>query len=162
MSCFPHVRPPLPPSAPPDLTAIAALLRQTAEALLTFGNMPEAALGKQGAPEKPFSDPIEEGYRRGEFHEEIRCFRLPRAAVRAEYELSQQYGPATFPQLINRVYDELFAAVLLMRRHDESAGLSGLEAHLLDENLSRPLGLLHALRAPLASVELVRKTTVPA
>ena len=68
--------PPLNPSDPPpptDLTAIAAMLNEAAQALLRFGKGQEAPESGDSAPhddEREPSGPIEEGYSRGEFHEE--------------------------------------------------------------------------------------------
>ena len=52
--------------------------------------------------------PTAEGYTRGEFHEEIRCFRVPHFTVRREYELLREHKQEKFAHLVNRVYDDLF------------------------------------------------------
>lgn len=110
-------------SPSPDLAAIAATLNETAQALLNFGKTPETdPLEDSSDPEK-FTCPIEEGYRRGEFHEEYRCFRLPRSIVQREYELLQQYKLEKFSHLVNRVYEELSATILLMRNLDAGTDL---------------------------------------
>lgn len=156
------------PSVPPhptDLTAIAAMLNEAAQALLRFGKGQETPESGDNAPhddEREPSGPIEEGYRRGEFHEEIRCFRLPHFTVRREYELLQQHKQATFYHLVNRVYDDLFTTILLMRHLDDSTEISGFELHLISDNLSRPLEVLSSVCSQLADFELVQKTTVPA
>ncbi len=159
----PHAAPPS--SHPTDLTAIAAMLNEAAQALLRFGKGQEAPESGDSAPyedESEPSSPIEEGYRRGEFHEEVRCFRLPHFTVRREYELLQQHKQPTFYHLVNRVYDDLFTTILLMRRLDDSTEISGFELHLISDNLSRPLEVLSSVCSQLADFELVQKTTVPA
>ncbi len=141
------------------------MLNEAAQALLRFSKGQEVAESGDSAPhydERESSVPIEEGYRRGEFHEEIRCFRLPHFTVRREYELLQQHKQATLYHLVNRVYDDLFTTILLMRHLDDSTEISGFELHLISENLSRPLDVLSSICSQLADFELVQKTTVPA
>lgn len=159
----PHAAPPS--SHPTDLASIAAMLNEAAQALLRFGKGQEAPKSGDSTPrddEREPSGPIEEGYRRGEFHEEIRCFRLPHFTVRREYELLQQHKQATLYHLVNRVYDDLFTTILLMRHLDDSTEISGFELHLISDNLSRPLEVLSSVCSQLADFELVQKTTVPA
>lgn len=76
----------------PDLPAIAAMLNEAAQALLNFGKAPEDGVVEHYADlDEESCGPIEDGYKRGEFHEEFRCFRLPYFTVRREYELLQQH-----------------------------------------------------------------------
>lgn len=154
---------PHPSPQSPDLTAIAAMLNEAAQALLRFGKGQEVPESGDRAPnddEREPSGPIEEDYRRGEFHEEIRCFRLPHFTVRREYELLQQHKQPTFYHLVNRVYDDLFTTILLMSHLDDSTEISGFELHLISDNLSRPLEVLSSICSQLADFELVQKTTV--
>lgn len=150
-----------PSSQSPDLTAIAAMLNEAAQALLNFGRAPEAGLLEDSAEDEEHSGSIEDGYKRGEFHEEYRCFRLPHYIVRREYELLQQHQQDKFAHLVNRVYEDLYTTILLMRHIDDSTDISGFELHLISENLSRPLGLLNTICSQLADFELIQKTTVP-
>lgn len=154
------------PSGPsfqsPDLTAIAAMLNEAAQALLNFNNAPQVNSLEDSAEDEESLGPIEDGYKRGEFHEEYRCFRLPHYIVRREYELLQQHKQDKFAHLVNQVYEDLYTTVLLMRHFDDSTDISGFELHLISENLSRPLGLLNTICSQLADFELIQKTTVPA
>ena len=150
----------MPPSS--DLTGIAAMLSEAAQALLNFGKVPEESTLEDSAKYEEPSSPIEDGYKRGEFHEEYRCFRLPHFIVRREYELLQHYKQEKFAHLVNRVYEDLYTTILLMRHIDDSTELSGFELHLISENLSRPLGLLNTICSQLADFELIQKTTIPA
>lgn len=151
------------PSSPsPDLTAIATMLNEAAQALLNFGNAPNDEVIKDCVEGEKSSSRIEDGYKRGEFHEEYRCFRLPHFIVRREYELLQQHKQDKFAHLVNRVYEDLYTTVLLMRHFDDSTDISGFELHLISENLSRPLDLLNTICSQLADFELMQKTTVPA
>lgn len=145
-----------------DLTAIATMFNEAAQALLNFGKAPEADPLEDSAEYEEHSGPIEDGYKRGEFHEEYRCFRLPHFIVRKEYELLQQHKQDKFSHLVNRVYEDLYTTVLLMRHFDDSTDISGFELHLISENLSRPLSLLNTICSQLADFELIQKTTVPA
>lgn len=151
-------------SQPPslDLTAIAAMLNEAAQALLNFGKASNTGVVEDSVVEDAFSGPIEEGYKRGEFHEEYRCFRLPHFIVRREYELLQQHKQDNFAHLVNLVYEDLYATVLLMRHFDDGTDISGFELHLISENLARPLDLLNIICLQLADFELIQKTTVPA
>ena len=146
----------------PDLTAIAAMLNEAAQALLNFDKALEADSMEELAEDEEHATLIEDGYKRGEFHEEYRCFRLPHFIVRREYELLQQHKQDKFAHLVNRVYENLYTTVLLMRHFDDSTDISGFELHLISENLSRPLGLLNTICSQLADFELIQKTTVPA
>lgn len=135
--------------------------QETAQALLDFGKTPETErLEDSGEPEN-ISCPIEQGYKRGEFHDEYRCFRLPRSIVRREYELLQEHKLDKFSHLLNRAYEELSATILLMRHLDDGADFSGYELYLISRNLSRPLDLLNTICSQLADCELIQKTTVP-
>ncbi|MDL2268168.1 hypothetical protein LJC46_09350 [Desulfovibrio sp. OttesenSCG-928-G15] len=145
-----------------DLIAIAAMLNEAAQALLNFGKAPEDGPVEDFAEDEDLSCPIEDGYKRGEFHEEYRCFRLPHFIVRREYELLQQHKQDKFAHLVNRVYEDLYTTVLLMRHFDDGTDISGFELHLISENLSLPLGLLNTICSQLADFELIQKTTVPA
>mgnify|MGYP003623417093 CR=1 FL=1 len=151
-----------PSSQSPDLTTIAAMLNEAAQALLNFGKAPEADSLEDSADDDEHSSPIEGGYKRGEFHEEYRCFRLPHFIVRREYELLQQHKQDKFAHLVNRVYEDLYTTILLMRHIDDSTELTGFELHLISENLSRPLGLLNTICSQLADFTPVQKTTIPA
>ena len=154
------------PSGPnpqsPELTAIAAMLNEAAQALLNFDKATKASLPEDSAGDEEHSDPIEDGYKRGVFHDEIRCVRLPYYIVRREYELLQQHKLDKFAHLVNRVYEDLYTTILLMRHIDESTELTGFELRLISEHLSRPLNLLNSICSQLADFELVQKTTVPA
>ena len=123
----------IPPSShPADLTSIAAMLNEAAQALLRFGKgreAPESDSSKPHDDESEPSGPIEEGYRRGKFYEEIRCFRLPHFTVRREYELLQQHKQPTFYHLVNRVYDDLFTTILLMRHLDDAPRGTMVQCH---------------------------------
>ena len=156
------IDPPASSSQSPDLTAIAAMLNEAAQALLNFfGKAPEDAALEDDVDDES-SDLIEDGYKRGEFHEEYRCFRLPHFIVRREYELLQQHKQDKFAHLVSRIYDELYTTILLMRHIDDSTELTGFELHLISQNLSRPLDLLSTVCSQLADFELVQKTTMPA
>lgn len=146
----------------PDLAAIADMLNEAAQALLNVGKAPEGNPLENSAEDEKHSSPIEDGYKRGEFHEEYRCFRLPHFIVRREYELLQQYKQDKFAHLVNRVYEDLYATILLMRHMDDSTDISGFELHLISENLSRPLDLLNTICSQLADFELIHKTSLPA
>lgn len=151
-----------PNSKSPDLTSIAAMLNEAAQALFNFGKSPEAGSLEDSTEDEESSSPIEDGYKRGEFHEEYRCFRLLHFIVRREYELLQQYKQDKFAHLVNRVYEDLYATILLMRHMDDSTDISGFELHLISENLSRPLDLLNTICSQLADFELIQKTSLPA
>ena len=153
---------PCPQSPQPDLTAIAVMLNEATQALLNFGKAQEESQLEDSAEVEKHSDQIEDGYKRGEFHEEYRCFRLPHFIVRREYELLQQHKQDKFAHLVNRVYEDLYTTILLMRHIDDSTELSGFELHLISESLSRPLGLLNTICSQLADFELIQKTTVTA
>lgn len=144
----------------PDLTAIAAMLNEAAQALLAFGKAPKAGSLEDSAEDEEHPGSIEDGYKRGEFHEEYRCFRLPHFIVRREYELLQQHKQDKFAHLVNRVYEDLYTTIFLMKHVDDSTELTGFELHLISENLSRPLGLLNTICSQLADFELIQKTTV--
>lgn len=94
------------------------------------------------------SGPIEDAYKRGEFHKEIRCFRLPSFTVRQEYKLLQRHEQDRFSHLVNRIHDDLSATVMLMRHIDESVEISGFELRPIGENLARPLDLLDTVCSP--------------
>ncbi|MBB5143112.1 hypothetical protein [Desulfovibrio intestinalis] len=151
-----------PPS--PDLHAIAAILHEAAQTLHSFGNTPEADVADvadaHGYNEE-CPDPIENAYARGEFHDELRCFRLPHYIVRQEYALLQQHKKESFFQLLDSVYDDFLATILLMRNLDDGAHFSGFQLHLISNNLSRPLDLLSCICSQLADFELVQKTIAP-
>ena len=149
-------------SQSPDLTALAAMLNEAAQVLLDAGKAPDGCLPDNSVEDEESSGPIEDGYKRGEFHEEYRCFRLPHFIVRREYELLQQHKQDRFAHLVSRVYEDLYTTILLMRHIDDSTELTGFELHLISENLSRPLGLLNTICSQLADFELIQKTTVPA
>lgn len=151
-----HPLPSGPPS--PDLHAIAAMLQEAAQTLHSLGNTPKADTVKtRGDNEKP-SDPIDDAYTRGEFHDELRCFRLPHHIVRQEYALLQQHKKENVFQLLDSVYDDLYTTTLLMRNCDDGAHMSGFELHLISNNLSRPLDLLSYICSQLADFDLVQKT----
>ena len=161
MSNFQQTRP-LPSRPPsPDLQAIAALLHQAAQNLHSFSmsSKPNAVEG-HGDNEKS-SGPIEDGYARGEFHDELRCFRLPHYIVRQEYALLQQHKKEKFFHLLDSVYDDLYTTTLLMRNCDDSAHISGFELHLISDTLSRPLDLLSHICSQLADFDLRQKTIAP-
>ena len=145
-----------------DPASLVEKPQETAQALRNFGKTPDTAPLEDASNPEKVSCPIEEGYRRGEFHEECRCFRLPRSIVRREYELLQEHKLEKFSHLVNRVYEDLAATILLMRNLDAGAELSGYDIYLISQNLSRPLDLLNTICSQLADCELIRKTTVPA
>ena len=157
-----------PPS--PDLHAIAAMLHEAAQTLHSFGSTSKTdavntvdavdAVADHGDNEER-SNPIDDAYARGEFHDELRCFRLPHYIVRQEYALLQQHKKESFFQLLDSVYDDFLATILLMRNLDDGAHLSGFQLHLISNNLSRPLDLLSYICSQLADFELVQKTTAP-
>ena len=149
-----------PPS--PDFSAIAARLSEAAQALLNAGKAPETGTVETYDADEVPSGPIENAYTRGEFHEEIRCFRLPSFTVRQEYELLQRHEQDRFSHLVNRIHDDLSATVMLMRHIDGSVEISGFELRLIGENLARPLDLLDTVCSHLADFNLVQKTSVPA
>ena len=166
-----------PPS--PDLHSIAAMLHKAAQTLHSFGSTPKAdavdtidaadAVNTANAVDamadrddnEECSSPIDDAYARGEFHDELRCFRLPHYIVRQEYALLQQHKKESFFQLLDSVYDDFLATILLMRNLDDGAHLSGFQLHLISNNLSRPLDLLSYICSQLADFELVQKTTAP-
>lgn len=145
----------------PDLTAIAGMLNEAVQALLNLSKAPMTGLPENPIDEEESSSPIEDGYKRGEFHEEYRCFRLPHYIVKREYELLQQHKQEKFAHLVNRAYDDLSTTIMLMRNINDSTELTGFELYLISENLSRPLGLLSSICSQLADFELIQKTTVP-
>lgn len=147
---------------PSDPTTLTEMLQETAQALLNFGNTPQTKILPDSTKPEEVSRTIEEGYERGEFHEEIRCFRLPRSIVRREYELLQQYQLEKFFHLVNRVYEDLSATLLLMRHLDAGTDFSSYELYLISQNLSRPVALLDTIYSQLADYELIQKTAVPA
>lgn len=175
-----HPLPSGPPS--PDLHAIAAMLHKAAQTLHSFGNTPKPdavdavdaedaidavntvdtvdALEDLGDNEDG-SRSIEDAYARGEFHDELRCFRLPHYIVRQEYALLQQHKKESFFQLLDSVYDDFLATILLMRNLDDGAHLSGFQLHLISNHLSRPLDLLSYICSQLADFEPVQKTIAP-
>lgn len=154
---------PLSPQLPsPDLTAIASMLNEAAQALLNLSSTPEAECSDPCIADDEASISIEDGYECGEFHEEIRCYRLPRRVVKCEYELLCQHKQNNFSSLVSQVYYELFSTILLMRHFDEDTDISGFDLHLISGNLSRPLAVLDSICSQLAEFKLVQKTTVPA
>ena len=157
-----------PPS--PDLHAIAAILHKAAQTLHSFGSTSKTdAVNTVDAVDavtdhddnEACSSPIDDAYAHGEFHDELRCFRLPHYIVRQEYALLQQHKKESFFQLLDSVYDDFLATILLMRNLDDGAHLSGFQLHLISNNLSRPLDLLSYICSQLADFELVQKTTAP-
>lgn len=105
---------------------------------------------------------IEAGYARGEFHDEIRCYRLPSYIVEQEYKLLRSHQQNEFSYVVEQVYDELATTIMLMRNFNMSAEFSIFDLHMIGENLSRPLGTLRIICSQLADFELLRKTTLPA
>ena len=81
--------------------------------------------------------------------------------MRREYELLQQYKLEKFSHLVNRVYEEFSATILLMRRLDSGTDLSSYDIYLISLNLSRPLELLNAICSQLADYKMMQKSTVP-
>ena len=164
-----HPRPSRLPSGPPspDLHAIAAMLHKAAQTLHSFGSTSKADAADTADAvtdhddNEACSSPIDDAYARGEFHDELRCFRLPHYIVRQEYILLQQHKKESFFQLLDSVYDDFLATILLMRNLDDGAHLSGFQLHLISNNLSRPLDLLSYICSQLADFELVQKTTAP-
>lgn len=159
----PHAAPPS--SHPTDLTSIAAMLHEAAQALLRLGKEQEAPESDESefcGDKREASGPIEEGYNQGQFHEEIRCYRVPQYIVKREYDLLTQHEQDNFFCLVNRAYDDLSTTVMLMRNLDDEAGFSGFDVHLISELLSRPLGLLNSICSQFADFKLVEKTTIPA
>ncbi|MFT4300471.1 MAG: hypothetical protein QM579_01835 [Desulfovibrio sp.] len=178
-----HPLPSGPPS--PDLHAIAAMLQEAAQALHSFVNTPKPdavdavdAVAAEDAIDavntvdavdtvedlgdnENCSRPIDDAYTHGEFHNELRCFRLPHYIVRQEYALLQQHKKESFFQLLDSVYDDFLTTILLMRNFDDGAHLSGFQVHLISNHLSRPLDLLSYICSQLADFELVQKTIAP-
>ena len=178
-----HPLPSGPPS--PDLHAIAAMLHKAAQTLHSFGNTPKADVVdavdaiaavdaidavntadaadavKNHGDNEDCSRSIEDAYAHGEFHDELRCFRLPHYIVRQEYALLQQHKKESFFQLLDSVYDDFLTTILLMRNFDDGAHLSGFQVHLISNHLSRPLDMLSYICSQLADFELVQKTIAP-
>lgn len=148
------------PSSVP--TTLAEKLQKRAQTLLNCGKTMETEPLEDSSEPENVSCPIEKGYMRGEFHEEIRCFRLPRSIVRREYELLQEHRLEKFPHLLHRVYEDLSGTLLLMRHLDAGTKLSSYDLYLISQNLSRPVALLDTICSQLADCELIQKTTVPA
>lgn len=162
-----QLQPPSPSAPPPptDLASIAAMLHEAAQALLRFGKeqeAPEYDGSDSCACEREAHSSIEEGYKQGQFHEEVRCYRLPQYIVKREHELLTQHKQDDFFCLMDRVYDDLAATILLMRNLDDGTDFSGFEVHLMSELLSRPLEVLSSICSQFTDFELVQKTTIPA
>ncbi len=149
---------------PESLTDVAVMLREAAEALSRFGATHERTNSgdSTSSAEECESCPLEDGYKRGEFHAEMRCFHVPSNIVEREYELLRQHKLEDFCSLVNMIYEDLLTTVMLMQRIDDGADFTGFELHLISENLSRPLKILNILCSQLADFELVEKTAVPA
>ena len=66
-----------------------------------------------------------------------------------------------FFHLLDSVYDDLYATILLMRNCDDSSHISGFELHLISYSLSRPLDLLSHTCSQLEVFDLRQKTIAP-
>ena len=154
----------VPNSKVADLIAITETLNKAARLLLDFGRKQEPPDSESVESDRGdvAHDAIQKDYARGCFHEEIRCYRLPRHIVRREYELLREHKQDNLLGLINQAHGELAATVMLMRHIDDSADLSGFDLHLIGESLARPLKIFDVICSQLADFELVKTTVVPA
>jgi len=176
-----------PPCSPPaaylaSIATIAMSLNEAAQALLAFSKTSETEPPVNAEPEssqqciqfcydpyernassssRKLAKSIEKEYERGEFNDEIRCFRIPDFIVKLEYNLCCHYKQENLVDLADTVRDDLLSITLLMKHFDASVDISGDDLHLLAGCLSRPLNVLQEVCAQLADYTLVYKTTIP-
>lgn len=128
-----------PPS--PDLSAIAALLIQTAQTLLNVNSPPmaEREPKQQAAP-----------------REEIRCYRFTPLAVQCEQELFRAQGAANLQEVLFNASCTLTALGALLERIDPEAYLEGMTLHMLGRELQRVGKVLFKIQDAYSTVELVK------
>jgi len=135
---LPH--PSVPSSPSPDLTAIAAMLNEAAQALLNVSRPSEAA------------DVAEEA-RSGD---EIRCYRFSPLAIRGEQELFDEQGAEDLREILSNAASSIMAFTVLLERIDAEAELEGVVVHILARELKRVENLLFKIQDTYSTVEQVQ------
>lgn len=132
------------PSSPslqsPDLTAIAAMLNEAAQALLNLSD-----------PLKAEDEPEEEAIPQ----DEIRCYRFSPLAVRCEQELFEDQGAENLREVLFNASSSVIAFTALLEQIDAGAELEGVVVHILARELKRVENLLFKIQDAYSTVELV-------
>ena len=129
---------PSPYSPSPDLTAIAAMLTEAAQALVSFSGTPSTEKAEHSASTG-----------------ETRCYYLSPAMVKHEHELLQRYRVDDFNGLIAEAHDLLAGLVKVMKSTHPDARLRGRSVSSLGSLLEQVSSLLVRMRNLYEKVERI-------
>lgn len=127
--------------APPDPIALAAMLQNAAQALLS-----------SPAPRESPS-PDDEGDDRP--REEIRSYRFSPLALRGEKELLEEQNAEGLRELVSMASSSIMAFASLLELMDEAAKVDGFVIHILARELQRIGDLFFKIQDVYSTVELV-------
>ena len=129
-------------SSSPDLAAIAAMLNEAAQAVLSLINRPEP----EGEPEEEATP-----------QDEIRCYRFSPLAVRCERELFEAQYAENLREVLYNASSSITAFTALLEQIDAEAELEGVVVHILARELKRVENLLFKIQDAYSTVELVKR-----
>ncbi len=138
----PFIRSSAPSPNPPDLTAIAATLVETAQALQAF-----ASAKPSQRKEAPCTVPDAAG--------ETRCYYLSPATLRQERELLQKYRADDFQGLLTETHTLLAGLVKVMMSTHPDARMRGHVVSSLGASLDQVVALLVRMRNVYDKVERI-------
>ncbi|EGW52564.1 hypothetical protein HMPREF1022_00537 [Desulfovibrio sp. 6_1_46AFAA] len=124
----------------PDLSAIAAMLTDAAQALLKFSSPPAVE-----------AEPEEENTS----EDEIRSYRFSLLAVRSEQELFEEQDAESLREVLFNASSSVTAFTALMELMDAEAEIDGAVIHILARELKRVEDLLFKIQDTYSTVELV-------
>ena len=133
----PNLSPPHPHHpAPPDLAALAAALRETAEALLAVQTTTHPEAAQEPAAKTPVRE--DDG--------ETRSFYFPSAAVRLERDLLRRHRTDDFQGLLEEVHTLLVGLVKIMRSVHKDVRVRGYVIASLGAQLDHASALVLRMR----------------
>jgi len=120
-------------STPPDLTALAASLQETAQALLALSSTGTLKESKVEPPARQNDG-------------ETRAYYFPQAAVHLEQDLLQRYRADDFQGLLNEAHTLLIGLIRIMQNVPKDARVKGYVISSLGSQLDHAAALLLRMR----------------
>ncbi len=142
-----------PPQSPslPDFTALAAKLQEAAQALLV-------ACQSAASSERVVADDTDDESTTSEKPPyQIRSYQLPGFILEEEQKMLKAYKADDWKELFGKVYNQLYATVMLMQRVPAEDEIDGFSLQLIAENLMMPLDMLSKLCSLIADFRLVHE-----
>jgi len=132
------------------------------EQVVTFCYNTEGTEEKRNPAFRKIHTDIIEQHRRGEFHEEIRCFHVSASNVRKEYELLNKHNCVHLAEFLHQTHEELSMMVNLLSNIDRDIDLPASVLQRAGYNMLISLENISELHTHMENSQLVHTAIIPA